>query len=219
MRSSVGGPGGAPNDRIRRSAMGGEKMGLVSVARRLLVPALLVSLAGAAGAQMNRSHQHQDRGTQGVPIDDFVKQLSSPDPAKRLQAVKALGSSKDTKAVEYLIKALADSDVRVRAKAVQVLGDMRATESTQILLQQLVLRTTDSNMKQLIIVSLGKIGDQGAVRPLVELLQQDLRCRNPRHGHLRARRAWITGGARRTGAHRAKRRRSHAAARGKRSQE
>ena len=149
-------------------------MGLVSVARRLLVPALLVSLTGVAAAQMNRQHQHQDRGTQGVPIDDFVKQLSSPDPAKRLQAVKALGSSKDTKAVEYLIKALADSDVRVHAKAVQALGDMRATESTQVLLQQLVLRTTDSNMKQLIIVSLGKIGDQGAARPLVELLRQDL---------------------------------------------
>lgn len=149
-------------------------MGLVSVARRLLVPVLLVSLTGAAAAQMGRPRQHQDRGMQGVPIDDLVKQLSSPDPAKRLQAVKALGGSKDTKAVEYLIKALGDSDVRVQAKSVQMLGDMRAIEATPVLLQYLLLRTTEANMKQLIIVSLGKIGDPRAARPLIELLRQDL---------------------------------------------
>jgi len=139
----------------------------------LLVVTGVILLAGTSSAQMNHSYRQQNRGIQ-VPTDELAKQLSSPDPSKRLQAVKALGSSKDSKAIEYLIKALADSDVRVQAKAVQMLGDMRATESTQILLQRLVLRTSDANMKQLIIVSLGKIGDPSAVRPLIELLQQDL---------------------------------------------
>ena len=146
----------------------------MSVARRLLTLAALLSIAGTAAAQMNRPRQHQDRAVQGAPIEDLVKQLASPDPAKRLQAVKGLGGSKDPKAIEHLVKALGDSDVRVQAKAVQMLGDMRATEATQVLLQYLLLRTTEPNMKQLIIVSLGKIGDPSAARPLTELLRQDL---------------------------------------------
>jgi len=136
----------------------------------------VVWLAAPAGAQIPR-HRAGEPGAQARPritVDEAIKQLASPDPDKRLQAVKALGNSKDSKAVDHLIKALGDSDVRVQAKAVQVLGDMRATAATPVLVEHLLMRTTDSGMKQLIIASLGKIGDTRAVRPLIQLLQGDL---------------------------------------------
>ena len=144
-----------------------------------LPPALVLVtwLAAVAGAQMPPGRHAPQPGAQtapGVPLDEAVKQLASPDPEKRLQAVKALGTSKDSKAVDHLIRALGDSDLRVQAKAVQILGDMRATEATPVLVERLMMRTTDSGMKQLIIVSLGKIGDARAARPLIQLLQRDL---------------------------------------------
>ena len=149
---------------------------LVPVALLPLALVLVTCLASVAGAQMNRSRPAQP-GAQAVPgltLEEAVKQLESPDADKRLEAVKALGSSKDSKAVDHLIKALGDSDLRVQAKAVQILGDMRATEATPVLVERLMMRTTDSGMKQLIISSLGKIGDSRAVQPLVQLLQRDL---------------------------------------------
>jgi HEAT repeat protein len=144
-----------------------------------LPPALMMVawLVAAASAQMPPGHHAPQPGAQaapGVPLDDAVKQLASPDPEKRLQAVKALGTSKDSKAVDHLINALGDSDLRVQAKAVQILGDMRATEAAPVLVERLMMRTTDSGMKQLIIASLGKIGDSRAVRPLIQLLQREL---------------------------------------------
>jgi HEAT repeat protein len=137
---------------------------------------LVVLVAGAAGAQMPGHHAGQPgaQAASGMTLDEAVKELASPAAAKRLQAVKALGTSKDSKAVYHLIKALGDSDLRVQAKAVQILGDMRATEATPILVERLMMRTTDSGMKHLIIVSLGKIGDGRAARPLIQLLQRDL---------------------------------------------
>jgi HEAT repeat protein len=137
---------------------------------------LLVLSAGVATAQINSNQMRQryDKHTKGTSIEDFVKQLSSDDPAKRLEGVKSLGASKDPKAIEYLIQALGDSDVRVQAKAIRMLGDMRANDATPVLVQYLFLRTTNDNMKQLILASLGKIGDARAAQPLAEFLQRDL---------------------------------------------
>jgi HEAT repeat protein len=137
---------------------------------------VLVLFAGATSAQISSKQMRDryERHTKGTSIDDFVKQLSSDDPAKRLEGVKSLGTSKDDKAVEYLIQAVGDTDVRVQAKAIEMLGDMRANEATPVLVQYLFLRTTNSDMKQLILASLGKIGDTGAAQPLIEFLQRDL---------------------------------------------
>jgi len=137
---------------------------------------LLVLFPGAATAQIssNQMRERYDKHSKGTSIDDFVKQLSSDDPTKRLEGVKSLGASKDPKAVEYLVQAVGDTDVRVQAKAVEMLGDTRANEATPVLVQYLFLRTTDARMKQLILASLGKIGDTTAARPLIEFLQRDL---------------------------------------------
>jgi len=44
--------------------------------------------------------------------NDFTKRLNDPDPAVRLEAVKNLGDSGQTEAIEYLIQATGDSEVR-----------------------------------------------------------------------------------------------------------
>lgn len=138
--------------------------------------AAVALLSGTAGAQINSNQMRQryEKNTKGTSIDDYIKRLNSDDPVKRLEAVKSLGASKDTKAIEYLIQALGDPDVRVQAKSIQMLGDMRANDATPVLVQYLFLRTTDANMKQLILASLGKIGDARAAQPLIEFLHRDL---------------------------------------------
>ncbi len=138
--------------------------------------AVWLLLSGVAAAQIssNQMRQRYEKNTKGTSIDDFVKKLGSDDPLKRLEAVKSLGASKDDKAIEYLIQALGDSDVRVQAKAIQMLGDIRATDATPVLVQYLFLRTTDTNMKQSILASLGKIGDTRAAQPVMEFLHRDL---------------------------------------------
>lgn len=146
------------------------KQGLV------LAPLLVLLLAGVALAQINSNQMRQryDKNTKDSNIDESVKHLSSEDPIRRLDAVKAFGASKDEKALQYLIQAVGDSDLRVQVKATRVLGDMRATDATPVLVQYLFLRTTSPDMKQLILASLGKIGDARAARPLTEFLQRDL---------------------------------------------
>lgn len=151
-------------------------------ATRVLFWSLFLSMlsaslgVGAAYAQINSQQirQRYDKNTKGASIDDFARNLNSDDAEKRLEAVKSLGASKDNKAVEYLIQALGDADVRVQAKAIAMLGDMRANDATPVLIQYLFLRTTEANMKQLILASLGKIGDARAARPIMEFLQRDL---------------------------------------------
>lgn len=141
----------------------------------LVVISVLV-LAGTAYGQFSSQQvrQRYDKNTKGTSIDDFVKRLGSDDAEKRLEAVKSLGASKDTKAIEYLIQAMGDSDVRVQVKAIQVLGDLRAADATPVLIQLLFLRNSDANMKQLVLAALGKIGDARAARPIIEFLQRDL---------------------------------------------
>lgn len=138
--------------------------------------AALVLFTGAAVAQINSNQMRQryEKQTKGTSVDDFVKNLASNDPDKRLQGVKSLGASKDPKAIEYLVQAVGDADVRVQVKAIQMLGDLRANDATPVLVQYLFLRTTDANMKQMILAALGKIGDTRAAQPLIEFLHRDL---------------------------------------------
>ncbi len=137
---------------------------------------LVLGVAGVAHGQISSDQvrQRYDKSTKGTSIDDFVKRLGSDDPEQRLEAVKSLGASKDNKAVEYLIQAMGDPDIRVQVKAIEMLGEMRATDATPVLIQSLFLRSTDPQMKQLILVALGKIGDTRAARPISEFLQRDL---------------------------------------------
>lgn len=144
--------------------------------RRYVVVAALLVMPLAAAAQVSSQgiRSRYDKATKGATIDDYVKKLSSEDASTRLEAVKSLGASRDTKAVEHLIGALGDSDMRVQAKSVDLLGELRATDATQVLIQHLFMRTTEPLMKQRILAALGKIGDVRAARPIMEFLQRDL---------------------------------------------
>ena len=137
---------------------------------------LLLAPTGATDAQTSdpRDLGHRYEKKANTSPEEAIKELSSNDADKRLEAVKVLSTSKDPQSVAALIKAVGDSDVRIQAKAIAALGNMRATEATLVLTQYLFLRTTDANMKQLILSSLGKIGDTRAARPIIEFLQRDL---------------------------------------------
>lgn len=141
----------------------------------VLVVCGVAMLAGSwpAAAQID-SNQLRQRSQKSTSIDDSVKSLRSEDADKRLGAVKALGTSNDPKAVEYLIGALGDTDMRVQAKSVDMLGETRATDATPVLIQHLFLRTTEPQMKQRILAALGKIGDARAAKPIMEFLHRDL---------------------------------------------
>lgn len=146
--------------------------------RRGVTPALLVVmlLAGPASAQTRGDRMGGQRYEKGkeVSTDTAVKELSSDDPDKRLEAVKALATSHDSKAIDALVKAVGDSDVRVQAKAIQELGDARAREATLVLTEKLLLHSSDANMQQLLLASLGKIGDPGSAPAIMEFLRRHL---------------------------------------------
>jgi hypothetical protein len=141
-----------------------------------LVVVLVLAAAVPVRAQISGQQikERYERNTTGGSIDDYVRNLNSDDPAKRLQGVKSLTTSKDAKAIEYLLQAVGDQDVRVKAKAIDGLADLRATEATPVLIQQLFLRSTEPYVEQRILACLGKIGDQRATKPILEFLQQDL---------------------------------------------
>ena len=65
-----------------------------------------------------------------------------------------------------LVQALGDSDMRIKAKAIDALGNVRANDAVPVLIQQLFLRDTETYVKQRILASLGKIGDQRAASPM-----------------------------------------------------
>jgi HEAT repeat protein len=141
----------------------------------IILLALVVSAVPCAGeGPEQKGRERYEKQTKGANIDEYVRRLNSDDPEKRLEAVKSLEGSKDRKAVEYLVQALGDSDVRVRAKAIDALGNLRAREASPVLIQQLFLRNVDPTVKQRLLASLGKIGDERAAGSIVEFMQRDL---------------------------------------------
>lgn len=147
----------------------------LTLAGALLALCPVNARAQAIGSYGPAAQERYNRRSQGVEsIDQYVRDLASENGDERLQAVRSLGDSKEEKAVEYLVQAVGDSDARVSAKAIDMLGHMRATEAAPVLIQYLFLRTTDPQLKALILAALGKIGDDRAARPIVEFLQRDL---------------------------------------------
>lgn len=140
-------------------------MGLLGLAIAMPVRAQI------SGKQIKERYE---RNTTGSNLEDYVRNLKSDDPAKRLQGVKSLTASKDAKAIEYLVQAVGDQDERVKAKAIDGLADLRATEATPVLIQQLFLRGTEPFVEQRILACLGKIGDPRATKPILEFLRQNL---------------------------------------------
>jgi HEAT repeat protein len=129
--------------------------------------------AHAAPAQDRMGHQRAAKGGD-VSVENATKQLASDAPDTRLAGVKALANANNSQAVAALIKAVGDPDIRVQAKAIQELGDARAREATLVLTQQLLLHSSDAKMQQLLVASLGKIGDPTSAPALMEFLRRHL---------------------------------------------
>lgn len=141
----------------------------------LLVALLVVATVGSAAAQVNpfRVQQRYKEASQGKSIDDYTKRLNDEDPATRLEAVKNLGESGSTDAIEYLIQATGDPDESVMIKAIDYLGKLRATAATQILVQKLFMKDVPVAVQQRILVSLGRMGDTRAATPVGDYLDRD----------------------------------------------
>ncbi len=113
-------------------------------------------------------------GSSGPDVDSLGGQMRDPDPAIRLEAVKALAAAnKDENAIQHLIDATADVDTRVRLKAIDCLGEARASAATPVLVQTLYLRDSAPWLKQRVLVALGKIGDPRAAKPIADFLERD----------------------------------------------
>lgn len=117
--------------------------------------------------------QRQQEATSRGIIENKAPELRDPDPARRLEAVKELAKSQDKQAVEYLIEATADEDPRVKLKAIDELGILRASDATPALVQTLYLKSSEPWLRQRILVTLGKIGDNRAVQPIGDLLVRE----------------------------------------------
>jgi HEAT repeat protein len=114
-----------------------------------------------------------NKATKGRNLTEWVKNLGDEDPVRRLDAVKSLGDSNDPKAIDYLIQAVNDPDPRVETKAVDYLGKLHAADSTLFLIQKLVTVGTRDRLRHRIVMTLGKIGDPRASRPLLQYVMQD----------------------------------------------
>ncbi len=122
--------------------------------------------SGSAGRSRNPASANKE-------VEEFGRNLQSDDPGTRLDAVKSLGASQEKGAIQYLIQATADPDPRVKLKAIDSLGALRASDATPVLVQALYLRDTQPWLKQRLLVSLGKIGDNRATRPIADSLARE----------------------------------------------
>lgn len=78
----------------------------------------------------------------------------------------------DRRAVPVLLRALATADVDVQIDAAQGLGELRETTAIGPLVRRLKAASRAGEVEQTtVIVALGKIGDRGALEPLLEALR------------------------------------------------
>lgn len=113
-----------------------------------------------------------NKAKSGASLTEWVRRLNDDDPSRRLDAVKSLGDSNDPKAIDYLIQAVGDPDPRVEAKAVDYLGKLHAADSTPFLVQKLFTVGTRHKLRHRILMTLGKIGDPRASRPILQYVMQ-----------------------------------------------
>lgn len=142
----------------------------------ILLPAVALAQNPFDGGESPRAklRDRQQRGqSTGPKVEDQVKKLASDDPAERIEGVRNLSESTDPKAIEYLIGASNDPDERVRVKAIDALGHLKAKDAVPVFVQKLFLRDTDQATKARLLAALGKIGDDRATSPLVDLLARD----------------------------------------------
>lgn len=86
----------------------------------------------------------------------------------RSDAARALGESKDSRALEPLIAALRDPYSNVRQSAATALGVLGDTRAVEPLIN--ALQNQDQSVRQVVVKALGQLGDPRATWPLVHRL-------------------------------------------------
>lgn len=114
----------------------------------------------------------------GFRVQKLLHEIKDPDPKTRIEAVDSLGETGDIRAVEPLIQAMQEKENAgiLQARMIIVLGRLQNKKATEILLR-VVYGKVDvvpfSNMAKLrAIESLGLIGDERAIRPLLNFLKR-----------------------------------------------
>jgi HEAT repeat protein len=105
---------------------------------------------------------------QAANIDDLTQQLKQEDVIVRLHAIKALGETKDARAVEPLIVVLKDSKCGLQAaNALAKIGNHSVGHLITALKDESPIARRNAAM------ALGKIKDTSAVNPLIASLKDD----------------------------------------------
>ncbi len=141
----------------------------------IIVAAMTLSTSALAqGNVTDAARKRYDQSNKSANIQNLARSMGSEDPMERLDGIRSLTSLEDDHAIDLLLQALGDGDMRVRAKAIDACADLRASAATQVLVQQLFMADTEAPVKRRILAALGKIGDAGAAKPIMELLDQGL---------------------------------------------
>jgi HEAT repeat protein len=151
---------------------------LAAIALALLLPALAraqpINPADTTRGQLRDSTNGPSKPEAKAKLDDALRNFNADDQPSRLEGVGQLGQVEDAaKAVGYLLQAANDPDSAIRLKAIDVLGHVRSKDAVGPLVQQLFMRDTDEITKQHILVSLGRIGDPRATKPILDFLARD----------------------------------------------
>lgn len=144
-------------------------LGVLPAHAQYSTPGSATEMFSSAGDQSVQARYNKAK--KGSSINEWARRLNDPDPDTRLDAVKSFGDSNDPKAIDYLVGAVGDPDPRVQAKAVDYLGKLHAADSTPFLIQKLFTVGTKEKLRHRIIMTLGKIGDPRASRPILQFVR------------------------------------------------
>lgn len=105
---------------------------------------------------------------EGPPGSDQAERFRHPDPAVRIQALKALADAGDPDGRDIALTALDDADPRVQSKALECLLQLKAKDAAPALVQRMFLKGSSVPLRKRILATLGRLGDVETARQLLE---------------------------------------------------
>jgi HEAT repeats len=107
-----------------------------------------------------------DASSRAATVERLIRDLTSRDPAVRLEAVHALGELGDERATDSLIRALEEPELT--EPAAKALDDIKATRAVRHLLR--LLKHENTRVQASAARALGEIEDSQALVPLLEVV-------------------------------------------------
>lgn len=111
-------------------------------------------------------------GAKVIPI--LTEITKSNDPNQRLYACNILGEIRDPSAVDALLSLLPDEEGNVRFAAAEAIGKIGSKEATMPLLHYLHSRIDEPWEQFPLILTLGELRDERAVKPLLQLAENEM---------------------------------------------